>query len=306
MPTPYWRGRASTRTSPRNAVTQPPPTRAAVLLGLAAVSLSGCALVRDRVRVLAKGCVDVPSSAAVGIVTIAGTLRSRHVGQAVGYVAALAGDVDRRTIDRAIYVLPGRSATARSVFATLSYDGALSAVTRSLPILRRSVLVAVDAGETYFHPRASGEDRLALVTEELPNVVARLTGARPRHEALMGMSMGGYGALLAAEREPGRYAAVAVAGPAIFPSYENERGSVGDAFDSAADFARYDVIAHAAALRGRPVRIRCGVNDPFVPGVRAFAQACPSADVLIEKGCHDDGFWRTSAPALLEFVAAHL
>jgi pimeloyl-ACP methyl ester carboxylesterase len=50
------------------------------------------------------------------------------------------------------------------------------------------------------------------------------------------MSMGGYGALLAAEREPARYRAVAVAGPAIFPSYADERGSVGDAFTAAAPF----------------------------------------------------------------------
>jgi pimeloyl-ACP methyl ester carboxylesterase len=174
------------------------------------------------------------------------------------------------------------------------------------PALRRSVLVSVDAGDSYFHPRSSGEDRLALVTDELPAVVASLTGSRPKREALVGMSMGGYGALLAAEREPGRYRAVAVAGPALFPSYADERGSVGDAFDGAGDFARYDVIAHAAALRGRAVRIRCGTSDPFVPGVRAFARACPSADVVVEKGCHDDGFWRASAPALLEFVAAHL
>jgi hypothetical protein len=277
-----------------------------VLLGLAALPLSGCAIVRDRMRVLAKACVDVPSAPALDTFTIARSLRSRHVRQAVGVVVVVADDVDMRTVDRAIYVLPGRGAAARDVLAGLNFGGAFSAAIGRHRILRRSVLVAVDAGETYFHPRSSGEDRLALVTEELPNVVAGMTGARPRREALIGMSMGGYGALLAAEREPGRYAAVAVAGPAIFPSYQDERGSVADAFDSAADFARYDVIAHAAALRGRPVRIRCGEKDPFVLGVRAFAQACPSADVLVERGCHDDGFWRASAPALLEFIAAHL
>ncbi len=281
-------------------------TRAALLLGLAAVPLAGCDVVRDRVRVLAKGCTDVPYSPPTGIVTIAGTLRSRYVRQPVAYVLAVADDVDRRTIDRAIYVLPGRAASARSVFAALNFGAPLSAAIRSSPVLRRSVMVTIDAGDSYFHPRASGENRLALVTEELPDVVARMTGSRPRREALMGMSMGGYGALLAAEREPDRYRAVAVAGPAIFPSYRDERGSVGDAFDGAEDFARYDVITHAAALRGRAVRIRCGTNDPFAAGVRSFARACPSADVLVEPGCHDDGFWRASALAMLQFVATHL
>ena len=72
--------------------------------------------------------------------------------------------------------------------------------------------------------------------------------------------MGGYGALLAAEREPQRYRAVAVAGPAIFPSYADENRSVGDAFDSPADYARHDVLAHAARLRGRPVHVSCGAR----------------------------------------------
>lgn len=281
-------------------------TRAALLLGVAAVPLAGCDVVRDRVRVLVKGCTDEPYSPPAGIVTIAGTLRSRTVRSPVAYVLAVGDDVDRRTIDRAIYVLPGRAGTAGSVFAALNFGAPFSVAIRGNPVLKRAVMVAVDAGDSYFHPRASGENRLALVTDELPGVVARMTGARPRREALMGMSMGGYGALLAAERQPARYRAVAVAGPAIFPSYRDERAGVGDAFDGPQDFARYDVVAHAAALRGRAVRIRCGAKDPFAPGVRAFARACPSADVRVEQGCHDDGFWRASALGSLEFIAAHL
>jgi pimeloyl-ACP methyl ester carboxylesterase len=118
--------------------------------------------------------------------------------------------------------------------------------------------------------------------------------------------MGGYGALLAAERNPKRYRAVAVAGPAIFPSFADERASVGDAFDDAEDFARNDVIAHAAALRGVPVLVRAGASDPFVPGVRAFARAAAQADVRVEPGCHDDGFWRTAAPDMIRFVGRRL
>ncbi|HEX3468071.1 MAG TPA: alpha/beta hydrolase-fold protein, partial [Candidatus Elarobacter sp.] len=148
-------------------------------------------------------------------------------------------------------------------------------------------------------------DRLAVVTGELARAVrAALRVARLR-EALIGQSMGGYGALLAAERVPERYRAVAVAGPAIFPSFDDERQSVGDAFDSAADFARYDVTAHAAALRGVPVQIWSGNRDPFQPGVRAFARACPSAQVHLTAGCHDDGFWRATAAPVLAFVGAH-
>src|ERR1700681_2787087 len=280
--------------------------RAAVLSALATLPLTGCAAVRERVRVLARGCVDVPYAPPLGIVFHARSMPSRYVRGTVAYDLAIAEGVDPRSVDRAIYVLPGRGVAARDIFAGLNYGAPFAAAMRGHAVLRRTVLVAVDAGESYFHPRASGENRLALVTDELPRAVAQFTGSLPRHEALIGMSMGGYGALLAAERAPARYRAVAVAGPAIFPSYQDERSSVGDAFDGPADFARYDVIAHAAALRGRTVRVRCVRDDRFVAVVRAFARPCPSADVVVEKGCHDDGFWRASAPPLLEFVAVHL
>ncbi len=208
-----------------------------------------------------------------------------------------------RGLDRVAYVLPGRGGDANSAIA-LGLDGFLAAYLRAGG--RPFALAAVDAGESYFHPRASGEDRLAVVTSDLPPIVLDALGVRRVREALIGQSMGGYGALLAAERHPARYRAVAVAGPAIFPSYEDEHRSVGDAFDSAADFARYDVLAHASALRGRHVRVMAGLSDPFLPGVRAFARACPTADVRVQRGCHDDGFWRTSAAPLLAFVGKHL
>ena len=118
--------------------------------------------------------------------------------------------------------------------------------------------------------------------------------------------MGGYGALLAYERAPSRYRAVAVAGPALFTSYANERASVGDAFDSAADFSRHDVVRDARRLLGTNVYVRCGDSDPFAPAVRAFAQRCPHADVRITPGCHTGGFWRATAPYMLGFVARYL
>jgi hypothetical protein len=35
-----------------------------------------------------------------------------------------------------------------------------------------------------------------------------------------------------------------------------------------------------------------------------FARACPTADVVVAPGCHDVGFWRASAAALIAFVGA--
>jgi pimeloyl-ACP methyl ester carboxylesterase len=279
------------------------PNRRGVLTAFGAFALHGCGVAR-RVTRLAEhghGCTDVPVPSTAGVHVLRGVIPTRHVATAVRYAIIVPDGVG--ALDRVAYLLPGRGGDAESAIA-LGLDGFLAAYLRAGG--RPFVLAALDAGESYFHPRASGEDRLAVATVDFPRVVRSVLGVSQMHEALIGQSMGGYGALLAAEREPVRYRAVAVAGPAIFPSYEDEHRSVGDAFDSAADFARYDVLAHARALRGRPVRIRAGDRDPFVPGVRAFARVCPTADVRIEPGCHDAGFWRASAVSLLAFIGTHV
>jgi pimeloyl-ACP methyl ester carboxylesterase len=247
--------------------------------------------------------VDVATPSAAGVQVERGAFLTRYVAGAVRYAIVLP---DRaHTLDRVAYVLPGRGSDADAA-VDLGLAGFLAEYLRAGG--RPFALAAIDAGESYFHPRTSGEDRLALTTVAFPRVVRdvlRVRRGRLR-EALMGQSMGGYGALLAAEREPERYRAVAVAGPAIFPSYEDERRSVGDAFDSAADFRAHDVVAGATALRSVPVRIAVGTRDPFLPGVRRFAAACPSARILVRPGCHDDGFWRTSFADGLQFIGAHL
>jgi Putative esterase len=275
--------------------------RRTALAALGGALLSGCDRVHEAVRVAVHGCVDTPVPSRAGVHVVRGVVPTRHVAGTVRYVLVVPDGA--RALDRVAYVLPGRDRDAESVLS-LGLDGFLAGYLRAGG--RPFALAAIDAGASYFHRRASGEDRLAAATLDLPGVVRAALGVPSLREGLMGQSMGGYGALLAATREPARYRAVAVAGPAIFPSYQDERGSVGDAFDSAADFARNDVLARAPALRGRAVRIWCGQRDPFLPGVQAFARACPTADVHVQGGCHDDGFWRTSAPSLLQFIGAHV
>ncbi|MBV8750408.1 MAG: esterase [Candidatus Eremiobacteraeota bacterium] len=277
--------------------------RAVALRGIAALgaaALGGCSpLVRAAERL--HGCVDTKVPLASGMRVVRGVVPTRHVAGPVHYIMVVPESA--HGLDAVAYLLPGRGGDAGAVL-TIGMDGFLTEYLRGGG--RPFAIAALDAGESYFHPRTSGEDRLTVATIDLPRIVRGLLGAQVLREAIMGQSMGGYGALLAAERDPLRYRAVAVAGPAIFPSYEDENHSVGDAFDSAADYARYDVLAHAAALRGRPVHIAVGRRDPFLPGVRRFARACPTAEVVEAAGCHDDGFWRTAAPAMLAFVGAHL
>jgi S-formylglutathione hydrolase FrmB len=165
-------------------------------------------------------------------------------------------------------------------------------------------LVGVDGGTGYWHRRASGDDAGRMLFHEvLPLLHAR--GFRTDRIGLLGASMGGYGALLWGERRgPERIAAVGAMSPALWRRF---RDSAPGAFDSAADFASYDVFAAASRLSGLPVRIDCGRDDSFAGAVRAFLAVAPaSIGGAIEDGCHDPAFWRFAAYAQLAAIAHEL
>lgn len=168
-------------------------------------------------------------------------------------------------------------------------------------------MVTVDGGNGYWNPHP-GDDPMAMVVHELIPRCQRLgLGRPPRRVAVMGISMGGYGALLLAERYPAVFAAVAAVSPAVWTSYPQARQANPGAFASAAAFAADDVITHAAALGRRPVRIASGHDDPFYPGVQALARALPAgAVVAFGPGCHDGSFFVAQEPPSLAFLASHL
>jgi enterochelin esterase-like enzyme len=173
--------------------------------------------------------------------------------------------------------------------------------------LQPLALVTVDGGGGYWNPHP-GDDPMAMVIGELIPRCRRLgLGRAPRRIAVMGISMGGYGALLLAEKYPDLFAAVAAISPAVWASYPQARQANPGAYASAAAFAAGDVVTHAAALGGRPVRVAAGYRDPFYPGVRALARALPpGAVVAVGPGCHDGSFFTAQEPPSLAFLAGHL
>jgi S-formylglutathione hydrolase FrmB len=265
-------------------------------LAATAALLAGCANLRA-LRASAMSCIDVPRAKTPVGAVVEGRFAARGTAATVGYAIALPAGVDPRSIEGVVYLLPGRGGSARAVdeFSGFAAD-VMAAGTRPFAI------IGIDSGESYYHPRTSGEDRLAIVEHDLP-ALARQHFPRLAYESIVGQSMGGYGALLAAERTPGRYRAVGVAGPAIFQSYAEENHAIGDGFDNARQFARYDVIAHASRLANLPLIMRAGYDDPFLTNIKAFAKHVRHADVrYVEHGCHDDGFWRASAREIFTFV----
>jgi pimeloyl-ACP methyl ester carboxylesterase len=147
-----------------------------------------------------------------------------------------------------------------------------------------------------------------MIVDELIPMCRRLGLGRPPHRiGAIGISMGGYGALLLAEKHPRLISAVAAISPAVWTTYPQARSANAGAFASGADFANDDVVTHASALAGIPVRIASGTDDPFHPGVIALANAMPrSAVVEITPGCHDDSFSSSQQHQSLAFLGRHL
>jgi len=174
---------------------------------------------------------------------------------------------------------------------------------RPLPAM---AVAAVDGGNGYWH-RHPGDDPMRMLLEEfLPMCRDRGLGTAGRI-GVVGESMGGYGALLLAEQHPSLVAAVALISPAVWTTYSDSQNANPTAFTSAADFAANNVISHASALRGIPVRLASGRQDPFHPYLESLVRVLPTGSrVLFPPGGHDNYFFRSQAGPSLAFLGHHL
>ena len=174
-------------------------------------------------------------------------------------------------------------------------------------VLPPIALVAADGGDLYWNAHPA-DNPMAMIVREIIPMCQRLGLGRARASiGAIGISMGGYGALLLAEKHPQLIAAVAAISPAVWTSYPEARAANPAAYASAQNFAQDDVVTHAPALAHTPVRITSGADDPFHPGVLALAERLgPRATVEITAGCHDGSFFASQRHASLEFLAEHI
>jgi hypothetical protein len=285
------------------------PSRRAVLaggLGLAAVAACGAGgyeLVRSgtlpgryRLARLTGACELAPAP-------LAGPLPSRHQ---VSFRSAY-----RRRDVQMVTLIPAAAASPAGLGVVIALHGSGGSPATLAPGMARAMsrahvtrfaIICVDGGETYWHQRADGDDPAGMIAHEvLPRAAA--AGMHTGRIGIVGLSMGGYGALLIAEQfsaeqpgtlrfrtkrqgtkrqgtkrqgteqltaggEPGgspAVAAVAALSPAVFASYDDARAANPGAFDSAADFTRNDVVTGLPTLRRVPAFIACGTDDPFQP-----------------------------------------
>jgi pimeloyl-ACP methyl ester carboxylesterase len=235
--------------------------------------------------------------------SISGRFFSRARRRDVGYTVAYPPGYRPGSRLPLIIALHAFGSDHRHVLSGMSPPQALALYVAGKP-LPPMAMASADGGGGYWNPHP-GDDPMAMVIDELIPSCQRM-GLGRHAIGTLGISMGGYGAILLAEKYPRLIAAVAAIGPAIWTSYPQARAANAGAYASAAAFTAADVVTHAAALDGVPVRVACGLSDPFHPGAQAFAQAARGAVVDISQGCHSDPFFTAQGPPSLAFLARHL
>ncbi|MFG2698423.1 alpha/beta hydrolase [Kitasatospora sp. NPDC048407] len=172
-----------------------------------------------------------------------------------------------------------------------------AAVAAGVPPFR---VVAVDGGDSYWHARSPGDDPMAMLTGELPGWLA----SRQLHEPtrVLGISMGGSGALQYARARRGGLSAVALLGPALFRGWGDAR-TVG-AYRDEADWQEHEPLQHLGEL-GEVDRtgVWCGTEDPFCPAARKLT-GVRGVQAHFPRGEHTDGFWRRVMPDAMALLGA--
>lgn len=228
--------------------------------------------------------------------------RRRTVGYTIAYPPGHGPGSDLPLV----VALHGFGANHSDVLSGMSLAQALALRVDGAP-LPPMALVAADGGGGYWHAHR-GDDPMGMVVDEvIPMCQERGLGRAPRPIGVMGVSMGGYGALLMAEKHPQLFAAVAAISPAVWTTYAEARGANAGAYASAADFAANDAVTHAPALGQIPVRVASGLSDPFHDGVVALAKVLPSGSVVdLSPGCHTGPFFEAQEPSSFSFLGHHL
>jgi S-formylglutathione hydrolase FrmB len=233
---------------------------------------------------------------------VGGTLQSAARGRQVTYTIAYPPGDLKRPVPLCLY-LHGRGGDHRDAASrAIGLPWILAdRVTAGAPPF---AIAGVDGGNGYWHRRADGDDPARMLTDEL---LPHLRSAQLRTDriALLGASMGGYGALLLAQQLGSeRVAAVGALSPALWRRYDD---AAPGSFDDEADFAAHDVFAGRQRLAGMPVRLDCGRDDPFAGTTRAFLNGSPATITgAVRAGCHDNSFWRSVAPDHLDRIARAL
>jgi len=235
-----------------------------------------------------------------------GSFFSKARGRQVGYTIAYPPGTRPFDALPLIVMLHGYGANHTNALSSMSPAQAVALRVDGRPF-GPMAMVTVDGGGGYWNPHP-GDNPMAMVIDELIPLCQKVgLGAPPHGIGTMGISMGGYGAILLAEKYPSLISAVAAISPAVWTTYDQARAANAGAFASAASFDANDVVTHVDGLADTKVRVASGNADPFHPGVETLARVLPAtAEIDFANGCHTGPFFVAQEPLSLAFLSRAL
>jgi S-formylglutathione hydrolase FrmB len=161
---------------------------------------------------------------------------------------------------------------------------------------------------SFYTDQAYGGRYWTFLSEELPELVGSLfrLSDRPEDTFVAGLSMGGYGALKWALRQPQRFAAAASLSGAVDVTglltgrvrpedprlFERVFGH-GEVAGTPDDL--HWLLGQAEATTPPPLYVGCGTEDALIGDNRAFVDACSAAGIPVTSdfgpGDHDWAYW---------------
>lgn len=165
---------------------------------------------------------------------------------------------------------------------------------------------------SFYADEAHGHAFFSFLSDELPHLVSSFfhVSTRPEDTYVAGLSMGGYGALKWALRQPGRFAAAASMSGALDVAalVDERRDLFARIFDGppGPDDDLFALLAAADVATMPPLHISCGTEDPLVEGSRRFVRAAEAAGARVtvdfRPGEHEWGFWDDEIQQILAWL----
>lgn len=179
---------------------------------------------------------------------------------------------------------------------------------------RGLAVVMPQVQRSFYADEVHGGRYWTFLFEELPEVVGSFFRVSGRREDtfVAGLSMGGYGALKWALRQPHRFAAAASLSGALDVVGLSRTGERKELFDrvfggipSEADDL-FALVADADVSSLPPVHVSCGESDPLYAGNRAFVDAATASGLSVRTdfrpGEHEWGFWDAGVQDVLDWL----
>jgi putative tributyrin esterase len=172
---------------------------------------------------------------------------------------------------------------------------------------------------SFYADEAYGMKFWTFLSEELPLVVERFFRVSTRREDtfVAGLSMGGYGAMKWALRDPSRFAAAATLSGALDLAYIQEydlrphmRALVAKVFAdrqvAGTDEDLMYLVKNADPATLPPLMLRCGTEDHLIKQNERFVAACETAGVDLDAayapGAHEWPFWDEHIQTVIDWL----